>query len=592
MFLSRTTYVACRFFIHATLFSCAACSQRKAAIHGPLTREASARCIWNDYVALPALNQYEDDTMGGATTFQIRRQKAPDLVERFWLNDREWFQISPRSFVIFFVSCIALASFSGALDGSFASIGSHVSKKTAFYVTVAFTFASIGHTPIGDNPELMFVPLRHYFSNWKDTTRAIIATILIHAGLLFVAPIEGVSSSAIPLACTIIAPLLLAGLSRPVDPAGQEANDVPGIKGQTTDKSSKVPASPTTKAWTIDSTLVWSSSKIRCLDLRVLLLGLSVTLFDVSCNQYRDEMSITRWPISAVVSIFVTAIWLYLENSVPRSRDLEPGILSLAAAALVGIFSHVNFLDAFGLYDDEWEDENFTHFWPVPEDASHSKPIIIALCYTTLIYIVVVHRQLVHHKTDRAILATKGQPPQKDHLLFGFHVKTSQINFGWQLRNSHVGISLLFAVLASWLGDNWPLDMNTTDAGLLLFLLIVGFQLRPGCDNLDEKRSLYHVAAVGFSALMTILAVGLNRRDILTDLVFDPMSDRKAATSSAMVFHSLSVAVGLRLEGRGLFTRRNHAAEPPLGGLQDDKKAIVQESERQRNLNVNANAND
>lgn len=487
--------------------------------------------------------------------------------------------------MIFFVSCIALASFSGGalgLGGSFASIGSQVSKNTAFYVTMAFTFASTGHTPIGDSPELMFVPLRHYFPNWKDTTRTLVATILVHAGLFLVAPIKGVSSFATPLACTIMAPLLLAGLSKPLDPAGQEANHESSFEGQTKDESSRKPTSPNTEAWTIDSTLVYSSSKIRCLDLRVLLLGLSITIFDVSCNQYPDEMFVTRWPISAVVSIFVTAIWLYLENSVPRSRDLEPGILSLAAVALVGIFSHFNFLDAFGFYDAEDEYEDFTHFWAVPEDASHSKPIVIALWYTTLIYMVVFNRQLVRQKAGRVLPTLKGLPPQKDPLLFGFHVKTSRINFGWQLRNSRFAISLLFTMLAYWFGYSWPLEINTTVAGLLLFVLIASFQLRPGCDDLNEKISLHHLAALGFSALMTILAVGLNRHGVLDDLVSDPNSDWKAGTWSAVVFYQLPLAPGLLLERYGWFPRRNHFEEPPAEGLQDEEKAAAKEGVKQR----------
>ena len=149
MFLSRTAYIACRFLIHATLFSCAACSLREAGIQGPLTQETSSCCLWDDYVALPALKQDKDNASSGFATFRIRRQKGLDLVERFWLNDQEFFQISPRSLVIFLVFCIAFASFSGdalSLNGTFANVGSHFLKNTAFYVTMVFTFVSTGHT--------------------------------------------------------------------------------------------------------------------------------------------------------------------------------------------------------------------------------------------------------------------------------------------------------------------------------------------------------------------------------------------------------------------------------------------------------------
>ncbi|KAF6235159.1 hypothetical protein HO173_006788 [Letharia columbiana] len=567
MFLFITTFVACRFLIHATLFSCAACSQREAGIYGPLTQEASARCLWDDSVTLPALDQVKDDAIGESTTFRIKRQKGPDLVERFWLGDQEWFQISPRSFVIFFVSCIALASFSGGalgLNGSFADIGSQVSKNTAFYVTMVFTFVSTGHTPVGDSPELMFVPLRHYFPAWKAIASAILATMLVHAYLVL-APLSEVDSSfATPLACTVVAPLLLAGLSKPLDTVGQAGNRGPGLKEQTVNLGSAEPSMSTIKTWAIDSTLVYSSSHIRRLDLRVLLLGVSVTLFDVLCNQYQDEMSVTRWPTSAVVSIIVTGIWLYLNNSVPTSRELEPGLLSLAAASLVGIFSHVNFLDAFGLYDNEWENKNSTQIMPRPEKASHSNPVMIALWYTTLISMVVFNRRLVHRKADQALPATNGQPPKRDHLLFGLHVKTSRTSFAWQLRDSRVAICLVFTMVAACMGESWPLDMNTTVAGLLLFTLIVSFQLPPTSDNLDEKKSMLHVAALGFSALVTVLAVGLNRHRASDDLMSDPKLYWKAGAWSALIFYRLFVMiVGSLLEGRGWFTRRNHVGELP-----------------------------
>ena len=563
-------------------------------MYGPLTREASARCIWDDYVTLPALGQNGDETVGEPKTFRIRQQKGPDLVERFWLNDEDWFQISPRSFVIFFVSCIALSSLSGGAlnsDGIFASIGNHVSKNVAFYVTMAFTFVSTGHTPAGDSPELMFVPLRHYLPNWKAAARALIATMLVHAYLVSAAfpEIDLSLSFVTPLACTVAVPLLLAGISIPLDFMGRQGFHEPSVKELTANVDLEDPSTSITKAWTIDSTMVYSSSRIRCIDFRVLLLGLAVTLFDVLCNQYQDEMSVMRWPISAVISISVTVVWIYLENMVPTSRDLGPGVLSLAAAALVGIFSHVNFLDVFGLYDDEWVDLNYTHAMPVPDHASHSKPIMIALWYTTLVSMVVVNRRLLQQNADQALPPTNGQPPRKDLLLFGLHVKTSRINFAWQLRNSRVAISLVFAMLASWMGESWPLELNTTVAGLLLFVLIVGFQLQPGSDNLNEKRSLPHIGALGVSALITVLTVGLNRHGMLDGLVSDPKSGWKAGTWSALIFYQLFSSVSLRLEGRGWFTKRNHAEITPTDGLQGHEKATAQEGEKQKVLDATAN---
>ena len=576
MFLFRTTYVACRFLIHATIFSCAACSQREAGLYGPLTQEASARCMWDDYVVLPALDQ-EDDASDTSTTFRVRRRKGPDLVERFWLNDQEWFQISPRIFVMYFVSCIVLACFSGGAlnpDGSFANIGSHFSKNTAFYLTIAFTFVSTGHTAVEDSPELMFDPLRSSFPDWKTAVGAIVATILVHAYIMFSVPTNEFLILATPLACTIMAPLLLAGISRSLDSVSQQANSEPSAQGKILNSDAKEPSTSTTEASSIDSTMVYSSSRFRCLDLRVLILGCSITLFDVLCNRYDDEMFIARWPTSAVISISVTSIWLYLENLVPRFRELEPGLLSFATVALVSIFSHVNFMDAFGLYDDEWEDENLTHTMPMPEDSSHSKPILIALWYTTLISMVVVNRRLVHKRADQELPATDGQSPNRDHLLFRFHVQTSHIDFAWQLRNSRVAVCLVFTMLAACTGERWPLDMNTTTAGLLLFALTVGFQLRHAMDVQDEKRSMRHIAALGTSALMTFTSVGLVRNGLLDGFVSGPKMYWKAGAWSTFVSYRLFVSVGSWLEGKGWFTGRD-PVDRALGGRVEDQEAAI-----------------
>ena len=592
IYLLSSTWVACRFFMHATLFSCAVCPQREAGIHGPLTQEASVGCIWDDYATLPAIKQDKDETLSQSTTFWIRRQRSAEFVERFWLNDQEWFQISPRSFVVFLFSCVALACLSGgALNsgGVFASIGSKISKSIAFYITMAFTFVSTGHTPAGESPKLMFIPLGHNFLDWKATAKAIIVTMLVHASLVFSAFPEVDPSFATPLACTIMAPLLLAGISSRSYSMGQQGNREPGPEQNTGEVRSDEPPSSIAKAWTIDSTLVYSSSRFRCLDLRVLLLGLSVALFDVLCNQFQDEMSVTRWPISAVVAISVTAIWLFLENMVSTSREIEPGFLCLTAAALVGIFGHVNFLDAFGLYDNEWEDEDLTQTMPVPEDASHLKPIMIALWYTTLISMVGFNRRLVHLKADQRFPATNGQPPKKSHLLFGFHVKTSRINFSWQLRDSGVAISLVFTMLASCISESWPLDMNTTVAGLLLFALVIGFHLRPKGDHLGEKRSLRHVAALVFSALMTILAVGLSRHGVLNDFESDSKNDWKSGSWSAVCSYRLFVVVSIWLEDNGwCLTRRIHVEKLPSRVLPDEDKVAVEEEEQQRAINSTA----
>ena len=549
---------------------------------GPLTQETSTACIWDEYATLSDLNQDRDDT-NRSTTLRISRHKGPDLVERFWLNDQEWFQISPRNFVVFVVSCLALASFSsGALnsDGIFARFGSHVSKDVAFYVAMVFTFVSTGHTPVGDSPELMFVSLRHSFPEWKTTAGAISITIMVQCYILFLAPADSILGFVVPLVCTVMAPLLLAGVSRRLDLIDRRGKCEPSTEEQQVSLDSEEPVPSSAIFSNIDSTLVYSSSRIRGFDLRVLLLGLSITLFNILYNEYQDDVFLTGWPTSAVIPISVTVMWLYLENTIPRKRDLEPWILSLAVTALMGTFGPVNFLDAFGLDNNEKGDEDSAQTMPLLENARHSEHISNALWYTTLFSMVIVNRRLIHRNAEEAFPNTNGQSPQKDHLLFDFHVKTSQIDFKWQLRNSRVAISHIFAMLASCLGESWPLTMNTTVAGLFLFTLVVGFQLQPICEHLGEKRSLPHVAALGFSALMATLAVGLNRHGVLHAFVSDPKGDWKAGTWSALLFYQLLLAISQRSAGRWWFIRLDHEVEPPGEGLHDEGKAEAQEREK------------
>lgn len=131
-------------------------------------------------------------------------------------------------------------------------------------------------------------------------------------------------------------------------------------------------------------------------------------------------------------------------------------------------------------------------------------------------------------------------------------------------------------MLASFLGESWPLEMNTAIAGLLLFALIVGFQLRPRPEILEEERSLPHVAALLFSTVLTILAVSLNRHGSLVDFVSDPRSDWKVGTWSALVSHQSFVAVMIRLRGKAWFRRCDHEEEPLVPALQNEEKSTTQ----------------
>ena len=440
---------------------------------------------------------------------------------------------------------------------------------------MAFTFVSTGHTTAEDSPELMFVPLRHSFPEWKMIAKAMITTMLIHIYIAFVAPADLFMTFVTPLACTVMAPMLVTGISKPLDPGRQQGNQETGTETETVSTTSNELVSSTTKTWTIDSTLVYSSLRIRRFDFRVLLLGLSIALFDVLCNEYQDGVSITGWPTSAVIAMSVTAVWLYLENMLPIFQELEPGLLSLAVTALVGNYNTVSLPSSSRLYDNESVNGKATQAEPIPEIASRPNPIWIALWYSTLVCMVAVNHRLSNQKVDGALTPTDGRPRMKDHLLFGFRVETSKVSFVWKLRNSRVAISLLLSCLASYLGESWPLEGNTTAASLLLFSLIVGFQLQSGSDPSDDKISLPHIVALGLSTLTTILAICLNRHGVLHNIVADPNSDWKASTWSALVFYQLFLAISLRLDGKGSLTRLRHVKAPLTGELHNGDKATA-----------------
>ena len=434
---------------------------------------------------------------------------------------------------------------------------------------MAFTFVSTGHTAAEDSPELMFVPLRHSFPEWKMIAEAIIITMLFHTYIVFVAPADAVLAFVTPLACIFMAPMIVTGISKPLNLTRQQGSSERGTETKRVFVTSNELAPSTAKTWTIDSTLVYSSSRIKRFDVRVLLLGLSIALFDVLCNHYQDGVSHAGWPTSAVIAMSVTAVWLYLENMLPRSQDLEPRLLSLVVVFLVGGSSPVDFPSTSGLYNNEWGNEKSSYAEPVPEIASRSNAILIALWYSTLVSMVVVNHRLSDQDVDGALFPPDGRPRIEDHLLFGFRVETSKISFAWKLRNSRVAISLICSWLASFLGEEWPIEGNITAASLLLFTLIVGFQLHPESDPWDDKRSLPHIAALGISTLTTILAVGLNHHGFLHDIVADPNSDWKAGTWCALVVYHFVIA------WHGFLTRRRHVKVPLTEDLQNEEKATA-----------------
>lgn len=69
---------------------------------------------------------------------------------------------------------------------------------------------------------MLNVPLKNYFSDWRAVVEALLATIVVHLLLVFVvtdilAPVKVLVERLVPLVCTGMMPLLLVGVSKPLE---------------------------------------------------------------------------------------------------------------------------------------------------------------------------------------------------------------------------------------------------------------------------------------------------------------------------------------------------------------------------------------
>lgn len=223
-------------------------------------------------------------------------------------------------------------------------------KAAAFYLVIGFTLACRGHSPVEDSPELMFVHVKYSFVDWRLAVGALTATAVVHLTLL-TPVIKSLSSFCVPVACVFMVRLLLPVFSKVPDKDEVDSTMARTVNTTKIDdiesQASKTCAGPAS----IDRTLVDSSSKIRNLDLRILAMGLSITILDFVINAES-----TGWPKTSLVSSFTTAIMLMLDAGVPSGRELEPSFLYVLTVALFACFNHYKPLGMFYLYADDIQD--------------------------------------------------------------------------------------------------------------------------------------------------------------------------------------------------------------------------------------------
>lgn len=426
-----------------------------------------------------------------AAKFQFRWQKDPDTIERHWLNGQPWIQISPRAFVLVLVSCFIIGSLA-ANASPFETSG--VAKAAAFYLILAFTLACRGHSPVGDTPELMFVHVKHSFVDWKPAAGALTATAIMH--LILQNPVvEAFGSFLVPIACVYMVRLLLPVLSKPADSI-KENNDSIDTNVNTEDIESQV-SRTNDRVVNIEPTLVYSSSKIRNLDLRVMAMGFSLTILDFIVN---DEF--TGWPKTCQVSSFTTVILLIYDSGAPAHRDLEPGLLYILTVVSFAIFNHCNFLGMFYLFNDD-----------IHDNGDPSLAVEAAIFFALFGMMIINNRRIVRRQEEHELPMQNGRKPVVNSLLINIDPGRFGVNCRWQLRSAQVSIVMLLAFICGRSNDSWPLPLNTTIASLIVFLLIVGFQLRPS--RIEEKISTVHLAALGICVAATAIAVTASQLEVI-----------------------------------------------------------------------------
>jgi len=459
-----------------------------------------------------------------AIKFHFTWQKGSDSIERHWINDRPWIQLSPRTFVLLLVSCFIVGSQASNARSMGTIHMSEICKAAGFYLILAFTLACRGHSAMQDSPELMFVHLKHSFVDWTTAVGALSVTAMVHLSLQN--PIIGALASFLtPIACVIIASFLLPVFTKSTElPQNASTLDMKANQTGILDvESQKFERSESSAV--VDHTSA-NSPKWRSLDARILTMGLFITILDFIIN---DE--ITGWPKTCQVSSVITAIMLVLQAAVPHGREIEAKHLYIVTVALFAISNQLNFLGMFTLFNDG-----------IHDNGDHSSPVKAALFFALFGMMIINHRATVKLQEEHDLFFLNGRVPFHNHLLINLDLQQIGPNCRWQLGNTQTIIVLLLSSISGGCGERWPLPINTTIASLVMFLLVVGFQFEP-VRNTKEQTSSRHLFALCLSIVSATVAFVVSWCGFVEQW---PRSQVLTWTASMTYF--LSLARILRLE--------------------------------------------
>lgn len=470
-----------------------------------------SHCPWDNFTPLPALAGAEHG-WERRTIFHIKHQRGSDNVDKFWLNGSPFCQQTPLHSVIAFVFCILLLAVSVNLseierNHGVLPIVSSICKVGTFYVAMTFTFAATGHTNTQDSQQLKIVHRDDKIRPWYTVSKAVLATAFVHvvtevgaaiwwkisSDMASLMLLKRLSSLVVPIACIIIMPLLLAGISRAPSTLNQE-NSHNFDNLATSQGPRRKAAEPKAKLWDIDKAFVYTSSRVSRLDLRLLLMGICVTVFDAIHSVWPYENRHFRPSISmtSIVLAFTTATVLFFTNCIPASRRIKPGTLAASAVAVVGVCSHQNLWDLFANDDDH---------------DGNSLALKISIWYGLLLMILMIDCDWFHRRPYEG--------RRKDVLL----VKTfsvEKVEFMWLLRHTNLALVLGLTYVSSLCGNDWPFLISTTAANLLILIIIIGVRITsPKAESQYESNRAHQIALL-ISTVATIAAMLLSRNHIIT----------------------------------------------------------------------------
>jgi len=462
-------------------------------------------------MSLPALAKSEH-RWESRTILHIKHQRGSDNVDKFWLNGSPFCQQTPLHSVITLVACLLLFAVSVNMleierHHGFLPIISNICKVGTSYVAMTFTFAATGHTTTQNSQELMILHGNDGFRLWYTVSKTLLATAFVHVAIKLGAATRWVSSSdmeclilskrllslVVPIACFSLTPLLMAGISRAPSTLDQEDSHNSDNLA-TSQLPTRAAAQPEAKLWNIDSAVVYSSARFRRLDLRLLLMGICVTVYDATNSVWRYDHGPLRpsLPIASIVFVFTTAAVLLFVNCIPTPRRIEPGILAAAAVAVVGICSHQNLWDLFAV-NDNYDGNRLA--------------LQISIWYGLLLTILMIDSDWIHCKPYEG---------KKKDLLLVKTFNVGKVECMWQLKHVNLVLVLGIAYISSLSGNDWPLLISTTAANLLILVIIIGVRLKSPKAEPQYESNRPHQIALVISIVTTIACILFSRYHIIT----------------------------------------------------------------------------